>query len=139
MAKFVLAYTGGGSMEGASAEEQQKVMEEWMNLVRLPWGGRCRRRSPLRTVEHDQPGRKGSRRWSSSTDGLLDHHGRQPPRGNLRCKGMPSSLGRRFSRRLRGAPHRLGACARDTLPSGGFNVSDHIAEPGEHGGSPGLR
>ena len=31
MAKFVLAYTGGSSMEGSSPEEQQKVMEEWMN------------------------------------------------------------------------------------------------------------
>jgi hypothetical protein len=29
MAKFVLAYTGGGGM--ASPEEQQKVMEQWMN------------------------------------------------------------------------------------------------------------
>jgi hypothetical protein len=30
MAKFVLAYTGGGSM-GGTPEEQQKIMEEWMN------------------------------------------------------------------------------------------------------------
>jgi hypothetical protein len=28
MAKFVLAYTGGGM---AAAEDQQKVMEQWMN------------------------------------------------------------------------------------------------------------
>lgn len=30
MAKFVLAYKGGGSM-GGSPEEQQKIMEQWMN------------------------------------------------------------------------------------------------------------
>jgi hypothetical protein len=30
MAKFVLVYTGGGSM-GDSPEEQQKMMEAWMN------------------------------------------------------------------------------------------------------------
>jgi hypothetical protein len=30
MAKFVLAYTGGGTM-GDSPEEQQKIMEAWMN------------------------------------------------------------------------------------------------------------
>ena len=30
MAKFVLAYTGGGSM-GDSPEEQQKLMEGWMS------------------------------------------------------------------------------------------------------------
>ena len=30
MAKFVLAYTGGGSM-GDSPEEQQKIMEAWMS------------------------------------------------------------------------------------------------------------
>ncbi len=30
MAKFVLVYTGGGSM-GDSPEEQQKIMEAWMN------------------------------------------------------------------------------------------------------------
>jgi len=29
MAKFVLAYTGGGGM-GATPEEQQKLMEAWM-------------------------------------------------------------------------------------------------------------
>ena len=30
MAKFVLVYTGGGSM-GDSPEDQQKIMEAWMN------------------------------------------------------------------------------------------------------------
>lgn len=30
MAKFVLVYTGGGSM-GDTPEEQQKMMEDWMN------------------------------------------------------------------------------------------------------------
>jgi hypothetical protein len=30
MAKFVLVYTGGGRM-GESPEEQQKIMESWMN------------------------------------------------------------------------------------------------------------
>ena len=30
MAKFVLVYSGGGSM-GESPEEQQKMMEAWMN------------------------------------------------------------------------------------------------------------
>jgi hypothetical protein len=30
MAKFLLAYKGGGSM-GSTPEEQQKVMEQWMN------------------------------------------------------------------------------------------------------------
>jgi hypothetical protein len=69
MANYLLLYHGGGSMENAPAEEQDKVMQAWMSWFEGLGSAVVDGGNPI------------SRGWTISKDGTEDHAGSNPATG----------------------------------------------------------
>jgi hypothetical protein len=69
MANYLLVYHGGGSMENASPEEQQKTMSAWMQWFEGLGSSVVDGGNPI------------SRGWTVSKDGTEDNAGANPATG----------------------------------------------------------